>query len=111
MLQEIGLLPLCHAASIDDADGTKRADGLSPPQAGEFPRAPAACGDAQGSPLGDAGHGRLLLVPLSSTWTKMNPQKDSYTSQRHTFFGSSTSDRRTRPILNFTPPASAAKSG
>ena len=34
--------PLCPAPSIDGADGIKRADCLSPPQAGEFPRAPAA---------------------------------------------------------------------
>jgi len=33
--------PLCHAPSIDDAAGKKRADCLSAPQAGEFPQAPA----------------------------------------------------------------------
>ena len=37
----VGILPLCPAPSIGDAAGLKRADCLTPPQAGEFPRAPA----------------------------------------------------------------------
>jgi len=35
-------ISLCPAPGIDAADGQKRADCLSPPTAGEFPRAPAA---------------------------------------------------------------------
>jgi hypothetical protein len=35
-------ISLCPAPSIDEVDGNKRADCLSPLIAGEFPRAPAA---------------------------------------------------------------------
>jgi hypothetical protein len=40
------MFPLCHAPSIDDAAGKKRADCLSTPQVGEFPRAPAVSASA-----------------------------------------------------------------
>jgi hypothetical protein len=63
---ETALYPLCHAPSIDEVDGQKSADCLSPTVAlakvGRISALSGRFGDAQGSPVGAAGHGRLLLV-------------------------------------------------
>jgi hypothetical protein len=72
--------PLCSAPSIDASAG-KSARTVYPPQAGLSPainRASfGASGrdlDAQANPKG-SWHRRLLLVPFSSTWKKMNKFK------------------------------------
>jgi len=50
--------PLCHAPSIDGADGKKHADCLSPLQGGRVSAGSGRFGDAQDT----RGTGRVLLV-------------------------------------------------
>ena len=51
-------ISLCPAPSIDDVDGNKRADCLSPLIGGRV----SACSGRNGDAQDKAGHGRVLLL-------------------------------------------------
>ena len=68
MRQGILSYPLCHAPSIDDADGKKPADCLTPSQDGGVSAGSGRFGDAQDN----LGTRAPSFGSFSSAWKKMN---------------------------------------